>query len=74
MQLKILYTALENIILMPRSKLSENISIAIAFLAGIIFANGVNAAIDGQFVVAFLSILTVIVAAVMKRFVDWSAE
>ncbi len=54
------------------AKLSENVSMAVAFFSGVIFTNAVNALLDGQYIIALLSFLAVAIALIMKRFVDWS--
>lgn len=53
-------------------KLSENIAMIIAFLSGVIFTNAVNGLLEGQIVISILSFLAVVIALLMKRFVDWS--
>jgi len=55
-------------------RLPENVSLAVAFLSGVIFTNAVNALLDGQYFVALMSFLTVVVALLVKRFVDWSTH
>ncbi|MFH0948994.1 MAG: hypothetical protein V1802_00730 [Candidatus Aenigmatarchaeota archaeon] len=57
-----------------KRKLSEKISIVITFLSGIIFSNFITALLDGQYVMSMLSLLAVIVAILMKRFVDWDIQ
>jgi hypothetical protein len=52
--------------------LSENVTMAVAFVSGVIFTNAVNALLDGQFIISILSFLAVAVALLLKRFVDWS--
>ncbi len=54
--------------------ISENIAFLIAFLSGMIFSNAVTSLIDGNYVVAFLSFLAVIITLLLKRFFDWSTE
>lgn len=57
-----------------RNKLSENINLVIGFVSGIIFSNGIGALIQGQIVIAVLSMLAVGIAIMLKRFVDWGVE
>ena len=53
------------------SQISGRISIAISFLSGMIFSNAVAALAQGQYVISFLSFAAIIVAIIMKKFVDW---
>jgi len=57
---------------MPQSKLSENVSVAISFLSGMIFSNAVAALFQGQYVISLLSLAAIVVAIMMKKFVDWN--
>ncbi len=54
--------------------LSGKITVAIAFLSGVIFSNGVGAFFQGEFFMSFLSFLTIMIVALIKRFVDWDVE
>ena len=53
-------------------RLSENVAMIIALVSGVIFTNAVNGLLDGKIVISVLSFLAVIIALLMKRFVDWS--
>jgi len=59
---------------MSHSKLSEKVTITVAFLSGVIFSNAVTSLIDGNYVLSLISFLTVITAFLIKRFVDWGYE
>lgn len=59
---------------MAKTELSENITLALAFLSGLIFGNSIGLIMQGNFVMAILSLLAIGVAVLLKRFVDWSSE
>ncbi len=59
---------------MPRNRLSENVNLAIGFISGVIFSNAIGALIQGQLVVALLSLAAVALSIFMKRFIDWGVE
>lgn len=54
------------------SKLSDNVSIAISFLSGMIFSNAIGTLMQQNYVVSGLSFAAVIIALLMKKFVDWN--
>ena len=55
-------------------KLSYKITLALTFLAGVIFANAVNSLIRGEFAIAVLSLIAVGTALLLRRFFDWDLE
>ncbi len=59
---------------MGREKLTRTFDNAISFLSGIIFYNAVMTLIQGQILVAILSLAAVAVAFSTKRFFDWTTE
>jgi len=60
--------------IMPKSKLSESVSVAISFLSGMIFSNAIAAFLQGNYVVSFLSFAAIGVSLMMKKFVDWNIK
>lgn len=54
------------------AKLSRNVDNIISFLSGIIFYNGVMTLLQGNIFVSIMSFLTIGVAILLKRFVDFS--
>jgi hypothetical protein len=59
---------------MPRTVISERIMNIISFLCGIIFANGVVALLANEYLMAILMFIVVVLALLMKKFVDWDIE
>lgn len=57
-----------------RYKLSDDVNLVIGFVSGIIFSNAIGALFQGQLVIAALSILAVIIAVSLKKFVDWGIQ
>ena len=55
-------------------KLSENMTIAISFIAGVIFYNAIVAIFNSQFDFAFLSFIAIIVVFIMLKYTNWEAE
>lgn len=54
--------------------LPERVESAISFLSGIIAYNTAMTFLQGQYIVSFISLLALIVAFIIKRFVDWTAQ
>jgi hypothetical protein len=59
---------------MAKTKLSENITFALAFLSGVIFGNSVGLVLQGNYIMAIFSLMAIGVAVLLKNFVDWSTE
>lgn len=55
-----------------RTKLSENVSVAISFLSGMIFSNAIAALLQGNYIVSVLSFAAIAVSIMMKKFVEWN--
>ncbi|HLD48795.1 MAG TPA: hypothetical protein VJB11_00355 [archaeon] len=55
-------------------KLSENMTIAVSFLAGIIFYNAVVSLLSGQYEIAFMSFVALIVAFSVLKYTNWEAS
>jgi len=53
-------------------RFSKKVDDIISFLAGIIFYNGVMTLLQGNIFVSIMSFLTIGVAILLKRFVDFS--
>jgi len=57
-----------------RNRLSKNIDLVIGFISGVTFSNAIGALLQGQIVITILSVIAVVIAISLKRFVDWGIE